>query len=248
MFYKYGFQRLGWAVEARNKFSHYPTFFCPFCSNLAMATGDCNKEFSTDYILLEPEKLNFYELIRILFPGDIEKRKFVDCLEGAESNFERRWIIFISISAQKFLQFVAKPLSWFGSAFETGLNLSSTNGGFGMLLLNCLRGQWFHYWTPWSGLIYFFLLLSNSLIMLRHIYHLVLYIGHVASVTGKYYYMEFLFVIDLKPCDQLGLFKIITLLYSSDFLVFPQELHSYSKFQAYPRTRRLINFDIKWSF
>ncbi|WJZ92000.1 hypothetical protein VitviT2T_011033 [Vitis vinifera] len=109
-----------------------------------MATGDCNKEFSTDYILLEPEKLNFYELIRILFPGDIEKRKFVDCLEGAESNFERRWIIFISISAQKFLQFVAKPLSWFGSAFETGLNLSSTNGGFGMLLLNCLRGniQW----------------------------------------------------------------------------------------------------------
>ncbi|RVX21184.1 hypothetical protein CK203_001779 [Vitis vinifera] len=110
-----------------------------------MATGDCNKEFSTDYILLEPEKLNFYELIRILFPGDIEKRKFVDCLEGAESNFERRWIIFISISAQKFLQFVAKPLSWFGSAFETGLNLSSTNGGFGMLLLNCLRAQtsWF---------------------------------------------------------------------------------------------------------
>ncbi|RVX21149.1 hypothetical protein CK203_001775 [Vitis vinifera] len=109
-----------------------------------MTTKKCNKEFSSDYTLLIPEKLSFYELIRILFPGGIEKRAFVDCQEGADSNFERRWIIFISILAQKLLQFVAKPLSWFGSAFEMGLNLCSTNGGFGMLLLNYLRGkiQW----------------------------------------------------------------------------------------------------------
>ena len=106
-----------------------------------MANCGCNKEFSSDYILLKPEKLSFYELIRVLFPGDIEKRKFVDCQEGAESNFERRWVIFISILAQKFLQFVAKPLASFGSTFETGLNLFSTNGGFGTLLFNSLRGQ-----------------------------------------------------------------------------------------------------------
>ena len=109
-----------------------------------MATCGCNKEFSSDYILLRPEKLSFYELIRILFPGDIEKRAFVDCQEGADSadsSFERRWVIFISILAQKLLQFVAKPLAWFGSTFEMWLNLFSANGGFGMLLLNSLTGQ-----------------------------------------------------------------------------------------------------------
>ena len=100
----------------------------------------CNKEFSSGYVLLDPDQLSLFELIRLLFPGHIGKRAFVDCHEGAESNFERRWIIFISIFAQKLLQLLAKPLSWFGSAFEMGLNLPSANGGFGMLLFNCLRG------------------------------------------------------------------------------------------------------------
>ncbi|CBI21422.3 hypothetical protein VitviT2T_011034 [Vitis vinifera] len=109
-----------------------------------MATKECNKEFSSECVLLTPEEVSFFQLFRILFPGDKGKENFVDSQKGVESTFKRRWIIFISILVQKFLQSVAKPLSWFGSKFETGLNLSSSNGSFRMLLLNCFRGniQW----------------------------------------------------------------------------------------------------------
>ena len=105
-----------------------------------MATKECNKEFSSECVLLTPEEVSFFQLFRILFPGDKGKENFVDSQKGVESTFKRRWIIFISILVQKFLQSVAKPLSWFGSKFETGLNLSSSNGSFRMLLLNCFRG------------------------------------------------------------------------------------------------------------
>lgn len=105
-----------------------------------METKQGNNEFGGEFILLKPEEVSFFELFHILFPRDKEKKKFVDGQKGVESTFERRWIIFISILVQKFLQSVAKPLSWFGSKFETGLNLSSRNGSFGMLLLNCFRG------------------------------------------------------------------------------------------------------------
>jgi hypothetical protein len=58
-----------------------------------------------------------------------------------EENFQRRWLIFVSILAQKFLQFVAKPLAGVGLVIEMWLNLLSSNRNFGVLLLNLIRGQ-----------------------------------------------------------------------------------------------------------
>lgn len=100
----------------------------------------CDKSFSSSYMLLKPEEVGLFDLFRILFYTDIEKRKFVDSSEREEKIFGRRWIMFISVVVQKFLLFVAKPLSLFGSALEFFLNLLSSNGDFAELLLNILRG------------------------------------------------------------------------------------------------------------
>ena len=108
----------------------------------AMASS-CDKRFSSSYMLLNPEEVRFFDLIHILFSSDIEKRKFVDCSEGTgtDENFKRRWLIFVSILAQKFLLFVAKPLAFVGSVIEMWLNLVSINRSFFALFKNVLRGQ-----------------------------------------------------------------------------------------------------------
>ncbi|KAF5738218.1 triacylglycerol acidic lipase TAL3 [Tripterygium wilfordii] len=102
---------------------------------------ECDKSFSRSHMLLKPEEVKFVDLFKILFSSNIENRKFVDCKAKKEEKFDRRWIIFISILAQKVLQFLSTPLSIIGSLFETWLNLLSNNGGFLKLLLNVLRGK-----------------------------------------------------------------------------------------------------------
>lgn len=109
-------------------------------SNLQWASMACNKGFSCSYMLLKPEEVKFVDLIHFLFSSDLDKPKFVDSSKGTEESFRRRWLIFISIIAQKFLLFVAKPMSFVGSAIEFLLNLLSSNRNLGVLLLNILRG------------------------------------------------------------------------------------------------------------
>lgn len=106
-----------------------------------MASVGCDKGFSSSHFLLKPEEVRFFDLIHILFSSDIEKRDFVDSSEGKEENFRRRWLIFVSILAQKFLLFVATPLAAVGSFIEMLLNLLSSNRNLGVLLLNLVRGQ-----------------------------------------------------------------------------------------------------------
>ncbi|XP_059623897.1 triacylglycerol lipase OBL1-like [Cornus florida] len=96
---------------------------------------------SKNYMLLKPEDVHLFDLIRILFFRDIEKRKFVNCPEGIhEEPFKFRWLVFVSILAQKALQFVSTPLAWFGNKLEMWLNLLSTNHGFLKLVWNFMRG------------------------------------------------------------------------------------------------------------
>ncbi|KAK9284944.1 hypothetical protein L1049_024126 [Liquidambar formosana] len=104
-----------------------------------MAT-ECNKEFSISYMVLNADEVSLLDLFRFLFSHDAKKRKFLEVPVGTEENFKRSWMIFVSVLAQKFLLFVANPLSWFGSVVEHWLNLMSSNRNFGWLLLNFLRG------------------------------------------------------------------------------------------------------------
>lgn len=110
---------------------------------MAMAAATCDKGFSCSYMILKPEEVRFFDLIHILFFSDIGKRDFVDSSgpDGTEESFHRRWLIFVSIVAQKFLQFVAKPLGFVGSVIETWLNLVSSNRSLGRLFLNLFQGQ-----------------------------------------------------------------------------------------------------------
>lgn len=128
--------------------------------------GDLN--FSTSYMVLKPEELAFFDLLHILFSSDLEKRKFVESSYREEEDFGRRWIIFVSIVVQKFLQSVAKPMSIIGSTIELFLNLLSSNQNLGVLLLNFLRGQLVLFYL----IIYlsFFEALTLSYICARFIY------------------------------------------------------------------------------
>uniref|UniRef100_A0A5B7A8H4 Fungal lipase-type domain-containing protein n=1 Tax=Davidia involucrata TaxID=16924 RepID=A0A5B7A8H4_DAVIN len=100
----------------------------------------CDKGFSSNYMLLKPEEVHLIDLIQLLFSSDIKKRKFVDCSERTEeTNFKRRWLIFVSIVVQKVLLFVSTPLAWVGSKIEWWLNLVSNNRNLGVLVLNFFR-------------------------------------------------------------------------------------------------------------
>ncbi|KAK3416220.1 hypothetical protein EUGRSUZ_H01667 [Eucalyptus grandis] len=101
----------------------------------------CDKSFSSNYMLLSPEKVGVIDLFRILIHSDVGNRKFVDSSGEAEQSFQRRWIMFVSVLAQKLLLLVAKPLSGIGWAIEFWLNLLSSNQNLGGLLVNCLRGK-----------------------------------------------------------------------------------------------------------
>ncbi|PIN25223.1 putative lipase [Handroanthus impetiginosus] len=102
----------------------------------------CNKSFSSNYMLLNPEEASLLELGKILFSRDIGKRKFVDCPDEVRREpLGRRWVIFISVLAMKLLKVVAKPMASFGSGVEYWLNLLSENGGFFRLILNSFTGK-----------------------------------------------------------------------------------------------------------
>ena len=79
-------------------------------------------------------------LVAFLFFGNVNRRKFVDCTEGNKLLIRRRWLIFLSILAQKFLQSVSKPLASFGSALEQWLDLLSRNRNIYLLFLDFTRG------------------------------------------------------------------------------------------------------------
>ncbi|XP_010070350.2 triacylglycerol lipase OBL1 [Eucalyptus grandis] len=101
----------------------------------------CDKSFSSGYMLLSPEKVGVVDLFRILIHSDVGNRKFIDSSGETEESFQRRWIMFLSVLAQKLLLLVAKPLSGIGWAIEFWLNLLSSNQNLGGLLVNCLRGK-----------------------------------------------------------------------------------------------------------
>lgn len=106
-----------------------------------MASESCNKSFCSNYMLLKPEEASFCELLKLLFSSNIGKRKFVDCPEGTREPLAYRWIIFVSVIAQKVLQAFAKPLATLGAVTEFCLNLVYQNGGFFRLILNILTGN-----------------------------------------------------------------------------------------------------------
>ncbi|GLT58929.1 hypothetical protein SLA2020_317840 [Shorea laevis] len=99
-------------------------------------------QFFENYLLLNPREANVFELVRLLFSSQLEGRKFVECLEPQElRSFQRRWLIFVSVLAQKLLLVWNTPLAKTGNVLVMWLNLLSSNGGLFKLLLNLLKGE-----------------------------------------------------------------------------------------------------------
>ncbi|GFY86854.1 alpha/beta-Hydrolases superfamily protein [Actinidia rufa] len=102
----------------------------------------CEEDFCKDYFVLKPEHASLFDLIRILCSSSFGERRFVES-SGANNlgGLGRRWLIFISVLVQKVLIYLRKPMAWIGYVLEMWLNLLASNGGFGLLLLNLLKGS-----------------------------------------------------------------------------------------------------------
>ncbi|TYK12885.1 hypothetical protein E5676_scaffold255G004790 [Cucumis melo var. makuwa] len=75
---------------------------------------NCNKSFSSSYMLVKPQEAKILDLGRLLFSKNLERRKFVDSSHPNELNFWHRFFITLSIIILKFLQLFATPLALFG--------------------------------------------------------------------------------------------------------------------------------------
>lgn len=100
---------------------------------------NCNGGFSNSYMLLNPEEVKFWDLLRLLISSNLKKRRFVDSSHAREHNFWHRFFIFLSIIVLKLLRFFDKPLALLGFFLEFSLNFLSINGSFSGILLNFLR-------------------------------------------------------------------------------------------------------------
>ncbi|XP_020985765.1 triacylglycerol lipase OBL1 [Arachis duranensis] len=109
----------------------------------AKTSDDCDKGFADSYMLLKHEDARFFDLLHVLTSRNMSRRRFVEShAEGeVDESFGHRWLIFISILAQKLLQLMAKPLAFFGICVELLINLIALNGGIFYIIFNFIRGN-----------------------------------------------------------------------------------------------------------
>ncbi|KAM7279233.1 hypothetical protein ACFE04_006367 [Oxalis oulophora] len=108
-----------------------------------MAAKPCDDDkFGDEYLLLKPKEASWFDLGRLLFSSDSTNKEFFECPEEQLiRNWERRWVIFMSVFVQKLLLVMEQPLAFTGDMLEWWLNLLLTNGGFSKLILNVLTGK-----------------------------------------------------------------------------------------------------------
>ncbi|KAL9683401.1 hypothetical protein QQ045_015223 [Rhodiola kirilowii] len=111
----------------------------------------CNEDFCKNKLILNPKEAGICDLIRLLNCKNVKERSFVDCSEEtALVDFERRWLIFISVWAQKALFLGRKMLACIGCVVDTWLNLLPLNGGFIKLIFKSALGrvEWPNRYSP----------------------------------------------------------------------------------------------------
>lgn len=97
---------------------------------------------ATNYMFLKPKRMSFYQLPQVFYCNNLQDRKFVNCHNDNDDNFDGyRWLIFISLLAQKLLLLIAKPLKFLGHTVEFLLNLASDNYSISDLIFNFFQGK-----------------------------------------------------------------------------------------------------------
>ncbi|KAI3991116.1 hypothetical protein MKX01_022337 [Papaver californicum] len=104
--------------------------------------GGRGEEFSEEYLVLEPLEGSLWDLLHLLFSQNIENNKFVECSEGMTVHgVKNRWILVVSVIAQRILLHLAKPMFWMGLIIETCLNLLLNYKNLSNFFLNIFRGK-----------------------------------------------------------------------------------------------------------
>ncbi|KAK7311073.1 hypothetical protein RJT34_08966 [Clitoria ternatea] len=93
------------------------------------------------YLLLKPQEAGVVDLGRLLFSSNLNKRRFIECPEDLEASLFQRWLLFISVLAQKILLLSRNSMKKVGDTLELWLNRLSSNGGLIRLLLNIQKGK-----------------------------------------------------------------------------------------------------------
>ena len=91
------------------------------------------------YLVLRPHDVSAWEVIQLLWNKKMEKKAYISLPESIEERFLEKGLAILSLSVQKVLLHVAKPLNWLGQMLEMWLNLVSHNSNIFMLFLNTLR-------------------------------------------------------------------------------------------------------------
>lgn len=99
-------------------------------------------ESSKNYLELKPRRANIIGIFRVLSSDDFteECKGFIKSVEAKEEIAEQRGVVFVSILAQKLLQYIKKPLSLLGSGLEMSLNILCNTTNSQIFFNNLLRG------------------------------------------------------------------------------------------------------------
>lgn len=102
---------------------------------------DPNEHIPRKCLMLKPRKINILGIFRVLSSNDYTQEcdDFIESVEVNEEIVERR-VVFISMLAQKVLQYIEKPLSLLGSGLEMCLNIVCNANNKQMFFKNLLKG------------------------------------------------------------------------------------------------------------
>ncbi|XP_071742442.1 triacylglycerol lipase OBL1-like [Rutidosis leptorrhynchoides] len=107
------------------------------------------EKYCKDYLVVDAKQASLYDIACILICSTNslnDKFFYEERCEGSnksttKENLLRRWLIFNSVLAQKFLIWADTPMAKIGSFIELWLNLLACNGGFFGLVMNYVRGK-----------------------------------------------------------------------------------------------------------
>ncbi|MCL7039674.1 hypothetical protein MKW94_013242 [Papaver nudicaule] len=104
--------------------------------------GGGGEEFSEEYLVLKPLEGSLWDLLHLLFSRNVENNNFVECSEGTKVHgVKNRWILIVSVIAQRILLHLVKPMFWMGLIIETYLNLLLNYDNFCQFFHNLIQGK-----------------------------------------------------------------------------------------------------------
>ena len=103
----------------------------------------CHGGTFNNFLVLKPKEVSLFDLIHLLYTGDVCANKAVDCPDGTDKidSKWRRWALVVSLLVQMVLLALETPLAMFGSALEKWLNCFYMNeSSFKKIFKNFLKG------------------------------------------------------------------------------------------------------------